>query len=60
MKKISTRRQILIVKKIIMQRICSEHEAQKSRQIESVFYSQISFFQCQDQSGIFGQSLAVF
>lgn len=28
-KKISTRRPILIVKKIIMQRICSEHETQK-------------------------------
>lgn len=54
-------RPILIVKKKnIMQQICSEHEAQKSRQIESVNFTRSVFFHCQDQSGIFGQSLAVF
>ena len=46
-------------KKIIMQRFCSEHETQKVVKLNQ-FYSQISFLQCQDQSGIFGQSLAVF
>lgn len=46
-------------KKIIMQRFCSEHETQKVVK-SNQFYSQISFLQCQDQTGIFGQSLAVF
>ena len=62
-KKISTKCRILKTnfdcKKIIMQQICSEHETQKVVKSNQFFY-QISFFQCQDQSGIFGQSLAVF
>lgn len=52
-------RPILIVKKLLCNDFAVSMRHKKSSNRISFFY-QISFFQCQDQSGIFGQSLAVF